>query len=228
MQDAQASSNQTPATGPATGISRRTATVWGSLALCMTFATAFFLALESGPSAATAGVRIAPLIATQQPATTDIALDPTAPLDRARWRGITIHHSGSKFDTPEAITAQHEAMNLRGLGYHFIIGNGREMGDGEVHIGYRWLDQLPGAHAAGPEGDWHNQHSISICLVGDGDRGRFSDGQLRRLAELVNALSGELAIPDSQITLHRDIAAVDSPGRLFPEAEFRARLAALR
>lgn len=221
MQDAKASGNTT-------GVSRRTATVWASLALCMTFATAFLLAVENGPATAEAGIRVAPLLATPQTAASEVALDPTVPLDRARWRGITIHDSGSPFDSPESITERHEAMNLRGLGYHFVIGNGREMGDGEVYIGYRWLQQLPGAHAAGPEGDWHNQHSISICLVGDGDRGRFTDAQIRRLTELVAALQTELSIPDSQITLHRDIAAVDSPGRLFPEAEFRARLAALR
>lgn len=210
------------------GLSKRTAVVWSSLALSMTFATAFFLAVERGPAHALGeGRTIAPLAASSQVATTEVVLDPAEPLDLERWQGITVHHSGSSFDTPEKITGRHEAMNLRGLGYHFIIGNGRGMGDGEVHIGYRWRDQLPGAHAAGPEGDWHNQHSIAICLVGDGDRSSFTDAQLRRLHQLIAALSGELGLDAGDVNLHRDIAAVESPGRLFPEAAFRARLASM-
>ena len=62
-----------------------------------------------------------------------------------------IHQSGSAYGKPSTIEAEHVAQNLRGLGHHFVIGNGSGMDDGEVHVGYRWLDQLPGAHAAGTE-----------------------------------------------------------------------------
>jgi len=39
------------------------------------------------------------------------------------------------------------------------------MDDGDIDVGYRWLDQLPGPRF-GAKGDWYNRNSIGICLVG--------------------------------------------------------------
>ena len=102
------------------------------------------------------------------------------------------------------------------------------MDDGDIHVGYRWLDQLPGAHTAGPRGDWYNRNSIGICIVGDGRRRGFSDQQVGRLAQLVGELSRRLGIPADHIYLHSDVAKADDPGRFFPEAAFREQLARLR
>jgi N-acetyl-anhydromuramyl-L-alanine amidase AmpD len=149
-------------------------------------------------------------------------------LDRERWTSIVIHHSGSPSGDAERIAAEHRRQGFAGLGHHFIIGNGAGMDDGEIRVGYRWRDQLPGAHAGGPRGDYYNNHAISICLVGNGDRQRFTKAQMSSLVQLVRALSRELKIPlDAQrVLLHNDIVpATSDPGQLFPEAQFRLRLA---
>jgi N-acetylmuramoyl-L-alanine amidase len=147
-------------------------------------------------------------------------------LDRGRWKSIVIHASGSPVGNPASISAGQKAMHLSGLGYQFVIGNGRGMDDGELHVGYRWLDQLSGAHAAGPQADWYNDHSIGICLVGNGDRQPFTDAQVRRLVRLVQTLARELDIPQDRILLHSDLVRADDPGRFFPAAAFREQLAA--
>lgn len=203
---------------------RRTVTVWAALIAAMTVGGGLMGLLQQSPRSASAGVSLTPLVAGAASGSVEVVLNPDAPLDGERWRGITIHHSGFSYDDPERLDARHRAMNLRGLGYHFVIGNGKGMEDGELHIGRRWLEQLPGAHATGPEAAWHNQHSIAICLVGDGDRGAFTDRQLARLEELTAALCDELGLDASDVRLHRDIAGVSSPGRYFPESRFLARL----
>jgi N-acetyl-anhydromuramyl-L-alanine amidase AmpD len=110
------------------------------------------------------------------------------------------------------------------LGYHFVIGNGNGMDDGQLAVGRRWLDQLPGAHAAGASADWYNRHSIGICLVGDGNRNAFTPAQVRRLVQLVDALCHEFKIPPNKVLLHSQICNTDDPGRLFPEAVLTAQL----
>lgn len=151
-----------------------------------------------------------------------------SPIQKSRWTSIVIHHSGSTVGSSQTIEAQHLAMNLKGLGHHFVIGNGRGAPDGQIHVGFRWLDQLPGAHVGGPNAELLNRESIGICLVGNGDRAAFTDAQIQRLIELVNALAAELGIPADRIYLHSDVARTSDPGRLFPVAAFREQISHLR
>jgi hypothetical protein len=167
-------------------------------------------------------------VAAQGPQTIDAVFRTHTPVAQGRWQAIVIHHSGSPFGSGATIGAQHKSMNLDGLGYHFVIGNGSGMDDGDIDVGYRWLDQLPGAHASGAKGDWYNRNSIGICLVGDGRRRGFTDQQVQRLAQLVSELTRKLGIPADQVYLHSDIAPSDDPGRFFPEAAFREQLARSR
>lgn len=146
------------------------------------------------------------------------------PLDQQRWQGIVVHHSGTPAGDAAALHRQHISYGLDGLGYHFVIGNGRGMGDGIIHIGERWDHQHAGAHAIGPDGPWHNQHSIAICLIGNGESGTFTERQLASLAGLTRELARRFDIAPDRILLHRDIADVKSPGQFFPEAAFRERL----
>ena len=141
-----------------------------------------------------------------------------APLDRDRWQSVIIHHSGELAGNPETIRRLHMANGARMMGYHFVIGNGNQMGDGVVHVGERWIRQLPGWHAVGRNADFYNQHAIAICLVGNGDRRTFTDRQTAQLISLVKRLQRELGILPSAVRLHRDIAdgLTSSPGRFFP------------
>ena len=106
--------------------------------------------------------------------------------------------------------------------------NGNGMRNGEVHVGYRWLEQLPGAHAGGARGDEHNLHSISICLVGDGNRRSFTQQQYESLVELTTALCREMNIPRDHVFLHSQIAPTSDPGALFSTANFRQALSQVK
>jgi N-acetyl-anhydromuramyl-L-alanine amidase AmpD len=168
------------------------------------------------------------MVAAAGPTSIEAVFKTRAPIREQRWLSIVVHHSGSSYGTLASIEAQHRAMNLDGLGYHFLIGNGSGLDDGEVHVGYRWLDQLAGAHVAGKKGDFYNRNSIGICLIGDFSRQAPTDRQMWRLTQLVSALSEQLHIPADHIYLHSDIAGVSDPGPFFPEATFRAQLARSR
>lgn len=206
---------------------RRIRAVWVSFIAVMTVVGGTLLLLDGRPVPRVDGMSLSPLAATSWGAAPS-AIDPIAttrkPLDTHRWQAIVIHHSGSVVGTPASIEADHQARNLRGLGHHFIIGNGQGMENGQLHIGYRWLDQLPGAHATGPQGEAYNLHAISICLVGDGNRRSFTPEQLQRLQTLIATLRAKLEIPADRVVLHSEIAPVDDPGRLFPTAEVRTQL----
>ena len=95
------------------------------------------------------------------------------------------------------------------------------MGDGEVHVGYRWLDQLNGAHVAEPRGEQFNRTSIGICLVGDFNEARPTREQMKSLQGLVRFLQAYCGIPEENIRLHRDVRDTDCPGRRFPLGELR-------
>lgn len=207
---------------------RRIRAVWISFIAAMTVVGGTLLLLDGRPVPRVDGMSLSPLAATSWgavPAASDPITSTRVALDSKRWQAIVIHHSGSTVGTPASIEAEHQARNLRGLGHHFIIGNGQGMENGQLHIGYRWLDQLPGAHAAGPQGDLYNLHAVSICLVGDGNRRAFTPEQIQRLQGLVQSLQSRLNIPAERVVLHSEIAAVDDPGRLFPASAIRTIIA---
>ncbi len=150
-----------------------------------------------------------------------------ADLDRDRWDGVVIHHSAEPAGDAASLDRLHRSLGRQGLGYHFLIGNGNGLGNGTIHVGHRWNEQLPGAHTGGPQADQHNRHKIGICLIGNGDRRQFTPEQLSSLVSLVQRLQRELDFGGSQVVLHRDAApdATSSPGRFFPEAMVREQLA---
>lgn len=213
-----------PVRTPALRRLRRPHIVWASLLTAMTGVGGLLLALEDRPApppSLASAVRVAP-------GGRQVDIQPTAALDRDRWLSVVVHHSGDSMGSAASLAKEHESQGLRGLGHHFVITNGHGGGDGEIQIGYRWRDQLPGAHTAGPAGDEFNRRGIGICLVGDGERRPFTDAQISSLVRLIASLQRELGIPDDAVRLHRDVASTSSPGRLFPEAVFRTHLAASR
>ncbi|HLP83843.1 MAG TPA: peptidoglycan recognition family protein [Phycisphaerales bacterium] len=146
------------------------------------------------------------------------------PIQSGRWQAIVIHDTGQLVGTPASLDERARGMGLRSLGYHFVVGNGNGMDDGELFVSSRWMNQDAGAHTAGDNADWFNRQAIGICLVGDGDRQRFSAQQIRRATQLAQLLAQRLGIPADRVYLHSQIAPTTSPGRFFPEREFRAGL----
>lgn len=138
------------------------------------------------------------------------------------WRYIVLHHSGSDHGSVESIDAEHRqrtdsgGRNWLGIGYHFVIGNGDDMPDGEIVPTFRWRQQLAGAHAG--QSDF-NATGIGICVIGDCDARPPTSRQLESLKRLVAVLSMRYHIPPAAIVGHGDIKATDCPGRYFPLAE---------
>src|SRR5262245_3380810 len=184
-------------------VSRRTTIVWGSFALSMAMVSAV---LALGDRAAVPGFPAAKASFLSEFEGDDPIFQIEAPLDRTRWRSIVIHHSGQPAGDAESIRRAHLASGARMMGYHFLIGNGNGMGDGAVYVGERWVRQIAGWHAVGPEAEYYNQHAIAICLIGNGDRRPFTDRQISQLVSLVRRLQRQLGIPASAVRLHRDIA----------------------
>lgn len=138
------------------------------------------------------------------------------------WTSIVIHHTASRRGSVESI---HEAHLQRkdgagnawqGIGYHFVIGNGDGMGDGEVEPTFRWREQMHGAHAGDNE---YNQHGIGIVLVGNFEDAPPSAAQLAAVKRLVGALRSEYRISADKVVGHRDVKATECPGKHFPMAE---------
>ena len=207
----------------------RTRVVWSALIGAMTLVGGGLLLSDPSPAGlgSSSGVTLSPLAAVARPSSLEPIFQTAQGFEPARWDAIVIHHTATPGATPEGLDEAHRAMRLEGLGYHMVVGNGVGMGEGEIHVGARWLAQQPGAHVAGPMGAELNRTSVGICLVGDGDRRPFSEAQLRRAAELVAAVAQRCGLRADQILLNRDVAGVSAPGRLIPDAAIRERDAAL-
>lgn len=227
----RATKSSKPRTSRTAQQSRRVRTVWLSLVGSMTAVGGLLLVMDGSGSGRSDGLTLQPLAAaTRTPmgnGLESVFTAPSVPVKQGRWTSIVIHHSGEPVGSAQSLSEQFRAAGHKGLGHHFIIGNGRGMDNGELHVGYRWLEQLAGAHAAGPQANHFNATSISICLVGDGDRQKFTTAQIARMEELVSALCRQLGISPKNVHLHRDIApGTTDPGQLFPEARFRQSVAA--
>jgi hypothetical protein len=202
--------------------------VWGTFVTAMTVVCTLLL-LAGGTSASLRpGAMLGPGEVLGAPSRTTGIFQTESPLDASRWQSILIHHSSSPTGDASILHRQHQSWGLDGLGFHFIIGNGNGLEDGAIQVGYRWNLQQPGAHAIGPKGEWYNRHAIAICLIGNGESSSFTPRQIETLVNLTRRLQIDLDIPADQVRLHRDIAEIRSPGRYFPEAEFRRRLAEIR
>ena len=143
---------------------------------------------------------------------------------QAKWSSIVIHHLGQPAGNVESIGRDHQNAGLNGFGYHFLIGNGNGLGDGNVEMGYRWIDQKPSAKPTTIDDSIWNNGCISICLIGNGNRRPFTEEQMLRLSHLVQRLQNELAIPASQVMLASSFGDANSPGLYFAEAQFRSQL----
>jgi len=199
--------------------------VLSSFAGSMVLLASILVLMEGERTPKVGGRSLAPMAVTSSGVPLEAITTPPAGLDDQRWTRIVVHHSRSRHGDAAKLARQHQDMGLASLGYHFVIGNGRGMADGELHVAERWLRQQPGAHVAGPNSLAYNRDSIGVCLVGDGRQESFGRGQIDRLVATVATLAQTLDIPSSQILLHQDIVGVDDPGPLFPRERFYQRLA---
>ncbi|MFZ9682771.1 MAG: N-acetylmuramoyl-L-alanine amidase [Cephaloticoccus sp.] len=144
-------------------------------------------------------------------------------VDHDRWRYIVLHHSGIEDGNAQAYDAGHRRRGMEhGLAYHFVIGNGRDSGEGEIEIGPRWTKQLRGGHVRKTE---VNNTGIGICLVGNFEKRRPSAKQLAAAFDLVDWLRAGQVHPQHTLTVHRwvDRNHTVCPGRHFPFTTLKRR-----
>jgi N-acetyl-anhydromuramyl-L-alanine amidase AmpD len=151
-------------------------------------------------------------------------LDTDVPINSNDWVQILVQDSGSQHGSVESLARAARERGQESLGHHFVIGNGNGLADGELYVSYRWMQQMAGASLEGPDSAWTNSHSISICLVGNGSTGGFTDSQMQRLVALVAGLQREFGIDIDRVLMGSSVSESDSPGRLFPESIFREQL----
>ncbi len=136
-----------------------------------------------------------------------------------QWTSIVIHHTATSRGSVESIHQSHlnrrdtNGNRWKGIGYHFVIGNGNGMSDGEVEPTFRWREQLHGAHAGVAR---YNQQGIGIVLVGNFEEVPPTSAQLAAVKRLVATLKEAYGISAENVVGHSDIKATACPGRYFP------------
>ena len=197
-------------TGKQQGSSQRTVIVFAALLAVMTATSALLLALTPAPLAPGAA---GSLFAVGTPDSLDAIFQTSTPMPQGRWRYVYVHHSR----TP-AGSAATLGESVGGLADHFVIGNGDGCADGEIQIAQRWHRQKP----AGQVGQFNVDPScVSICLIGDFNRARPTETQLRRLSQLVTALQDRCGIPAANVYLREGDLTTAGVGQHFPSARLR-------
>jgi len=147
-----------------------------------------------------------------------IALAPVRP---GRWQYIVIHHSDVDTGTVKSMDRYHREVRHmeNGLAYHFVIGNGSGMGDGEIAACRRWTLQLDGGHLAS---EGQNKVAIGICLVGNFDEHPPTRKEMESLRALVVTLMARCNLTPRAVRTHQQINIVHTrcPGTKFPTKSF--------
>jgi len=135
------------------------------------------------------------------------------------WEFVVIHHSATTSGSVESIHREHRQRKDRngqpwlGIGYHFVIGNGFGMPDGEISSTFRWRDQIHGAHSGSIR---HNASGIGICLIGNFEYSKPTAAQKESIVRLIAYLIDRYQISSRRIIGHRHIRETACPGRHFP------------
>lgn len=152
----------------------------------------------------------------------EVSLTKLVRVDNAReWKFLVLHHTATETGSVESIDAAHKLRKdgagnpWRGIGYHFLIGNGHGMKDGEISATFRWKEQADGAHAGNAR---YNSQGIGICLVGNFEDAPPTPAQLKSLRELMTSLRTQCRIEAAGIVRHTDVKQTACPGKHFPWA----------
>ncbi len=165
--------------------------------------------------------------AERETASFDPAWEPESP--PREWKYVVIHHTAADAGDVESIDRVHRQRkdasgnNWLGIGYHFVIGNGNGMGDGEIEPTFRWKKQMHGAHAGVNE---YNQRGIGIALIGNFEEHDPTPAQIQALQRLLIALARRYGIAPEDIIGHSDVKSTACPGARFPLQRVRERVRA--
>lgn len=192
--------------------------VLGALVAAMTVTSGLLMFLEPGPTVPTAGVALTSIDrgqASDKPQnklfTTDAVQIP--------WKSIVIHDSRTPQGSADTLHQIHQQLGRGGLGYHFVIDNGPYEDNGKIEVGFRWSSQAPGDFFDAKTDTWPD--AIGICLIGDGDHGRFTEAQLQQLVWLVQQFQQRYGITKDSIFTQ---IGSETAASGFPDAWFRQQL----
>ena len=147
------------------------------------------------------------------------------PINNNRWKYIVIHHSATKRGSMKGLDRYHreERRMVNGLAYHFVIGNGTDMRNGEIGIGNRWKKQIQGGHLASES---MNQKAIGICLIGNFQTSHPTKFQMEQLEALLDYLMKRCRLPYSKVQTHTQINVKPTacPGKNFSMKGIEAAL----
>ena len=150
-----------------------------------------------------------------------------AKVKSGRWKYIVIHNSGTRQGNARIFDNYHRRVRKmqNGLAYHFVIGNGKSSGDGQIEIGDRWTRQINGGHVAS---NYLNNIALGVCLVGDLNRDKPTKAQMDALNELVSYLRqrvGKVKGRSAIVKGHKEInpKPTDCPGDRFPLSFLRKK-----
>jgi N-acetylmuramoyl-L-alanine amidase len=144
---------------------------------------------------------------------------PPADIAVRPWTHIVIHHSAAERGNLATIDRWHRQKGWDGIGYHAVIGNGRDMALGAVDFTFRWRLQREGAHAgSGSRQQSFNQLGLGLCLIGHFDQTAPEAWQVERTAELCAELIRHIpTLSVGRIIAHREVPGkeTDCPGTKF-------------
>jgi len=148
-----------------------------------------------------------------QPRSSWRAAPPRANKDAmTRIHRVTLHHSGTRFDSLEAgvtasrlrsIQRHHQASNgWADIAYHYVVDRAGRIWEGRA---LRWQ----GAHAGNQE---LNRGNIGVCVLGDFGSQRLTQDQAESLLHLLEALRTHYRIPRGGFLTHQEIRERNQAG----------------
>jgi hypothetical protein len=157
------------------GISARARVIWVALVASMTTVGGVLYALD--PSAKSSEAQA--LMAKSRTSGTSITKAQTG-----RWSRIVLVDTGSPFADAGTLREQGAALGVaEGVGYHFVIGNGRGLDDGKSYECNFWRDQRAGSELYAP--GLIDDRTIVVALVGNSRRDRLTESQFERTRVMV-------------------------------------------
>ena len=128
------------------------------------------------------------------------------------WKYIVIHHSATNAGSVKAFHKFHTRQGYGGIAYHFVIGNGNGMKDGEVKETFRWRQKIAGTHVS--VNSWeHNVFGIGVCLVGNLENKSPTTAQMKALKKLISKLKNTYHIEDENIIGHKHVRYDDASNK---------------
>lgn len=142
-----------------------------------------------------------------------------------RWKYIVIHHSAGDYGNIEHLQKIHKQRQAKdpidAIAYHYIIGNGNGMVDGEVGSDMRKNLNLWGVHVSANNWD-KNFRGLGICIIGNLEKKEMTPKQYKSLLDLTINLMSKYNIDIENVDYHGKISGESTkcPGKLFPYQKF--------